>query len=227
MAAKGNDNDDKHAKCATQRRQQSSISTRYLVRRLSFYILLSTALVDFYASKCDSMLHLTLWSCILHTLYFELPLNEATTLALFFHGPSFSGAHALFAMYLWTLYANPNMEFDLAPEGRAVWLVYVRAFWLHFGPVLLHWIDLASNREALQLIYKSATINTFLLYFWSSVGGYFAMGLSWEQVSGDASATYHIENMSEETYVNVSKALGVTACILSFLIGIKAQLLHE
>ena len=32
--------------------------------------------------------------------------------------------------------------------------------------------------------------NSMLFQFWASVGGYFAMGLTWEQVNGDAAGTY-------------------------------------
>lgn len=257
-----NDDDNKHAKYAAAQQQQhssssssSSSSTAFVLRRAFFYILLMTLLADCYASRAETMMHLTLWSYGLHMLYFELPLqmldadgdprtaaphnknNNAShslvrALTLLLHGPSFSGAHALFAMYLWTLYANPAMEFQLAPPGRAVWLVYARAFWLHAGPVFLHWMDLrsTSNRRVLRTIYQSVhhhRRNRLLLYFWASVGGYFAMGLTWEQVNGDATGTYRIEPMSEETFVNVGKVLGVAACLASFLVGTKAHLLDK
>jgi len=230
--------DNKHAKYAAEQQEQQSASF-VMMRRIFYYILLSTFVADCYASKAETMMHLTMWSYFLHLLYFELPLGGdqpkepqsfTSTLVLWLHGPSFSGAHALFAMYLWTLYANPDMEFDLAPPGRAVWMVYLRAFWLHAGPVILHWMDLRSvpQQKVLQQIYQTRTsVGTTknLLYFWASVGGYLAMGLTWEQVNGDATGTYKIETMSEETYVNVSKLLGVAACVASFLVGTKAYLL--
>ena len=108
-----------------------------LHRRITYYSLLSTYVADAYASSGESMMHLTLWSWFLQMLYFELPLGKikdeeaekkeqvTTTKSItspwvvhLLHGPAFAGAHALFAMYLWTLYANPDMEFDLAPPAR-------------------------------------------------------------------------------------------------------------
>jgi len=204
------------------------------VRQCLYYLFLATLIADAYASKGDSLMHLTMWSFMLHILYMGLPLTVPSTLdggwtqtmVLLLHGPSWSGAHALFAMYCWTLYANPQMEFDLAPPGRAHWLILLRAAWLHVGPVLVHHVDFASHVDLLRHIYQSSNIfPSWFLLFWASVGGYFAMGLTWEQVNGDAAGTYNVQGMDEETYVNVSKALGVLACLYSFTFGTKAYLM--
>lgn len=116
------------------------------------------------------------------------------------------------------------MEFQLAPEGRADWLVYARAFWLHAGPVVMHWIDIVLNQKSLRKVYVGVGKG---MYFWASVGGYFAMGLTWEFVNGDSSGTYKIEKFSPEVYANVSKALAVLSCIVSFVCGTKAFLIDK
>lgn len=216
-----------------------------LHRRVTYYSLLSSYVADAYASKGESIMHLTLWSWFLQMIYFELPLGgnakqqqpqEGTPttppwLVQLVHGPAFCGAHALFGMYLWTLYANPSMEFDLAPAGRPAWLVLARAAWLHVAPVAFQWVDLLQCRRLLRrTVYESRTFlskNKYLLYFWASVGGYFAMGLTWEQVNGNAAGTYNVTTMSAETYVLVSKIIGVASCLVSFAVGFKPLLLDN
>lgn len=193
---------------------------RSLIRKVIFYTLLGTLIADVYASKAAVLDHLTIWSWCLHTLYFELYLPASPSLTKLLHGPSFTGAHALFFMYLWTMIANPNMEFDLAPPGRATWLVYARALFLHFAPIAFHWIDISLNQKILVDIYKSAAFlpkDSYLFHFWVCVGGYFAMGLTWEQFNGDAAATYKIEMVDDATYVLVSKVIGVLSCGVSYV----------
>jgi hypothetical protein len=109
------DSDDKHAKF----RQSQYGESGALTSRLVFYTLLFSWIADVYVSKAAVLDHLTLWSWTLHTFYFELHLPSSPTLTKMLHGPSFAGAHALAIMYIWTMIANPNMEFDLAPPGRA------------------------------------------------------------------------------------------------------------
>ena len=214
-------NDDKHAKYAQQKAAKSII-----FRRVFFYAFLGTLLLDTYFSNSVCLDHLTLWSFVLHTLYFELHLPTSYTLARIFHGPSLCGAHALFIMYAWTLIANPSMEFDLAPEGRSAGMIYARGFWLHLGPVLCHWIDFKRNAKILREAYAYNGYNKSRLFqFWSSVGGYFAMGLTWEQVNGDAAGTYNVTIVSPEAFVNISKAAGVASCIAVYAFMIKPKLI--
>ena len=177
------------------KKAESELAKSSTTRKIIFYAFLTTLIADTYASKAEVLNHLTLWSFILHMLYFELQLPSTSaftqTLARIFHGPSFCGSFALFSMYVWTLIANPTMEFDLAPEGRAVWLIYARGFWLHLGPILCHYIDFQQNQVVLRDMYSSTGWNkSKLCQFWMCLGGYFAMGLTWEQVNGDASGTY-------------------------------------
>lgn len=182
-----------------------------------------------YASKAAVLDHLTLWSWILHTLYFELHVPSFPTLTKILHGPSFTGAHALATMYIWTMIANPNMEIDLAPPGRAAWVVYARAFYMHFLPILFHWLDITANQSMLASIYGSPAFlakSSYAFQFWACIGGYFAMGLSWEAFNGDAAATYNVEVVDNETYVLISKALGVLACLVSFFFGLSPRLLQ-
>lgn len=224
------DTDDKHAKFrqSQQQQQAGSKNTNFLLTRcLVFYVLLFSLLADVYASRAAVLDHLTLWSWILHTLYFELHVPSSPIRTKLLHGPSFTGAHALCLMYIWTMIANPNMEFDLAPPGRAAWLVYARAFYMHFLPILFHWVDLTQNQATLAEIYDSPALlakGGYPFQFWACVGGYFAMGLTWEAFNGDAAATYNIEMMDDDTYVLVSKVLGVLACLLSFLFGLRPRL---
>ena len=217
--------------------QKMAENTSILTRKLIFYSFLGTLIADTAASKAEVLSHLTLWSWILHMLYFELQLPSSVTssssssltpkLIRLLHGPSLCGSYALFNMYLWTLIANPSMEFDLAPEGRATWLIYVRGFWLHLGPILCHYIDMKNNGKILKNVYSSAQWNTSkLCQFWMCLGGYFAMGLTWEQVNGDASGTYNVTMVSPETFVLVSKAIGVVSCIVAFMTLIKPKLLN-
>jgi len=63
------------------------------------------------------------------------------------------------------------------------------------------------------------------MYFWSSVGGYFAIGLTWEQVNGDATGTYNVTIMDPELYVLVSKVTGILSCIFAFFYFIKPILM--
>lgn len=198
------------------------------LRRAAYYTLLATFVADAVASKAETLMHLTLWSWFLHILYFELPLTIPTTpqqssLIRFFHGPSFCGSHALFSMYLFTLFVNPKMEFDLAPPGRPDWLVLARACVLHVTPVLFHWMDWYYHADTLQRSYLGYE-NSKLLQFWACLGGYFAMGLTWEQVNGDVTGTYNIESMSAETFTNLSKTIGISACIASFYGFLKPKL---
>ena len=132
---------------SSQTLQEIASSTFSPMRRLFFYTFFASLLVDVYVSKAEVLNHLTLWSFTLHTLYFELHLPSTSVMIRIIHCPSFCGAHALLAMYVWTLIANPTMEFDLAPEGRAVWLIHVRGLWFHFAPVLCHWIDLKCKKR--------------------------------------------------------------------------------
>jgi hypothetical protein len=196
-------------------------------RQAIFYVFLASLMCDVYVSKAAVLDHLTLWSWCLHMLYFELHLPTYRGLAKALHGPSFTGAHALFFMYCWTLVANPHMEFELAPSGRHPLVIYARAFFLHFFPVIFHWIDLTSNQSILAEIYESPVFlerGSLLFRFWVCVGGYFAMGLTWEQFNGDAAATYHIEIVSEKTYVLVSKAIGVISCVVAYLVALQPRL---
>mmetsp|Transcript_19996 Transcript_19996/g.24005 ORF Transcript_19996/g.24005 Transcript_19996/m.24005 type:complete len:216 (-) Transcript_19996:153-800(-) len=212
--------DDKHAKFEAQQNQG------LMVRHLIFYTLFFTLIADCYASKAEVLNHFTLWSHIVHTLYFGLHIPSSPTLTRILHGPSLTGAHALFLAYIWTLVVNPTMEFDLAPPGRAAWLVYARAAFLHVVPIIFHWIDFAKNKKVLSDAYAGYG-QGLLFQFWSMVAGYFAMGLTWEQVNGDAAGTYNVTAVSPETFVFVSKALAVFGCVGSFFVMIKPNLCKE
>jgi hypothetical protein len=136
-------------------------------------------------------------------------------------------------MYLWTLYANPDMEYDLAPPGRPAWVILMRAAWFHAVPVIFQWIDLIQNKKLLQRrVYAASYLpkgkyTKFLYYFWMAVGGYFAMGLTWEHINGDAAGTYQVKHMSPEIYVAVSKVIGVVFCAGSFLLGLRPAVLQS
>ena len=200
------------------------------IRKIQYYTLFFTLLLDAYASKGECLLHLTIWSWILHILYFEIRLgSDSIFLIKLLHGPSLGGSLALFLMYIWTLVVNPQMEFDLAPVGRATWFIYVRAIWLHVIPVLYHYIDYTNttNKSVLSNVYEGTKDNT-ALKIWSCVGGYLAMGLVWEQVvaavNGDdhnPSDVYNVKLVSPEVYINVSKVLGIGSCVLIYLLYIK------
>lgn len=216
--------DDKHEKF----RQSQQGDSKALTRRIVFYVLLISWVADVYASKAAVLDHLTLWSWTLHTLYFELYLPASPTLAKVLHGPSFTGAHALFFMYVWTMIANPNMEFDLAPPGRAAWLVYARALYMHLFPIIFHWVDIIQNQATLVELYASPAFlskDGTLFQFWACVGGYFTMGLTWEQFNGDAAGTYNIEIVDDATYVLISKVIGVLSCIIAFYFGLRPKLI--
>lgn len=214
-------NDDKNAKFEAQQQESAHVT-----RRVIFYALFSTLLLDAYVSHADVLNHLTLWSWIVHTLYFELHVPSSPGLTRALHGPSFTGAHALFAMYVWVLIANPTMEFDLAPEGRADWVVYARAAFMHAAPVVFHWIDLSQNKSALCAAYKGYD-SSKLFQFWAMIGGYFAMGLTWEQFNGDASGTYNVTIVSPEAFSAISKVTGVLACLASYFVLAKPVLFKE
>ena len=146
-------------------------------------------------------------------------------------GVSSGGSFALLLCYIWTLAVNPSMEFDLAPPGRAPWLVYVRAFFFHFVPVFFHVHDLKSHSQLLKLRYLRTLSNSskpmrIFFLFWSSVGGYLAMGLIWEQLAGDSAAgIYNVTIVSVETYTNVSKGLAILGCLSAFFAFLKPKLL--
>ena len=149
----------------------------------------------------------------------------------FFPGFCSGGSFALLLCYIWTLAVNPSMEFDLAPPGRAPWLVYVRAFFFHFVPVFFHIHDLKSHSQLLKLRYLRTLSNSskpmrIFFLFWSSVGGYLAMGLTWEQLAGDSAAgIYNVTIVSVETFTNVSKGLAILGCLSAFFAFLKPKLL--
>ena len=116
-------------------------------------IFLLTLLADVWTTP-EVIWHLTIWIWFLHTVALNINVQSYPNLARIFHGPSFNGAWSLAAMYCFTLYANPTMEFDLAPKGRPVWMIYLRAFWLHFFPVIAVIMDLSMNRIAFQTLYQ-------------------------------------------------------------------------
>jgi hypothetical protein len=212
-------------KAPTPKAEEATNSNSIMIRRAFFYAFLASILLDTYFSQAVCLDHLTLWSFVLHTVYFELHLPTSFTLARILHGPSFCGAHALFIMYAWTLIANPSMEFDLAPEGRSASIIYARGIWLHLGPVLCHWLDFKRNANILREAYAYNGYNkSHLFQFWSCLG-YFAMGLTWEQVNGDAAGTYNVQIVTPETYVIIGKVAGVASCIVAFASMIKPKLL--
>ena len=51
------------------------------------------------------------------------------------------------------------------------------------------------------------------------------MGLTWEQVNGDAAGTYNVTIVSPEAFVNISKAAGVASCIAVYAFMIKPKLI--
>jgi len=118
----------------------------------------------------------------------------------------------------------------LAPPGRSPAVVYVRAFWMHFIPVWFHFTDIAKHEASLRQVYQQKAPSMFLK-FWCMVGGYLAMGLTWEQfanlVTGGAggAATYNVTTVSPETFANVSKMLAISACLLVYFISIKPKLI--
>jgi hypothetical protein len=57
----------------------------------------------------------TLWSWTLHTLCF-LPFYPSKLWTLLTYGPSAGGAWALMVMWMWTMIANPGMEYQLSPK---------------------------------------------------------------------------------------------------------------
>ena len=210
--------DDKNAK------YEASLATKAsTLRRVCFYAFFATILWDAYTSQADVLNHLTLWSFILHTIYFELHLPSSTSLVRYFHGPSLCGSFALFNMYIWTLIANPQMEFELAPEGRTSLVIYTRGFWLHLGPVICHWFDFHENQLVLKEAYSKYK-DSRMFQFWTCLG-YFSLGLTWEQFNGDPSGTYNVTIVSNETFVLVSKAIGVVSCIVAYTFMVKPKLI--
>lgn len=99
------DSDDKNTKYGKTLEDSSKATTR----RCIFYVLFITLIVDIYVSKAAVLDHLTIWSWILHVLYFELHLPTSPGMVKLLHGPSFTGAHALLLMYIWTMIANPQV----------------------------------------------------------------------------------------------------------------------
>lgn len=193
-------------------------------RRWKFYAMLVTLMLDVYTSQAKVLEHLTLWSWILHMLYFELPLSSSSKILPWVHGPSLCGSYALFMMYVWVMLANPNMEFDLAPEGRSDIVIYLRAAWLHCAPPVLHYYDMKNHSAVLRRAYQPQ--KGLLLTLWTSFGGYLAMGLTWEACFDDAgAATYNVTRVSPEVFINVSKVLAVSSCGAAFMSITKPKLI--
>mmetsp|Transcript_22087 Transcript_22087/g.44343 ORF Transcript_22087/g.44343 Transcript_22087/m.44343 type:complete len:84 (+) Transcript_22087:514-765(+) len=73
------------AKAKSQLAQDKSTLTRKII----FYAFLATLIADTYASKAEVLNHLTLWSFILHMLYFELhlPSKSSTLTQTLIHPP--------------------------------------------------------------------------------------------------------------------------------------------
>ena len=210
-----------------QKQLKTDDSRKYLGR-----IFLFTLIADLYATP-EVIWHLTIWTWILHTVAFNIPVSSYPNLARLTHGSSFNGAFSLAATYCLTLYANPTMEFDLAPKGRPDWMIYLRAFWLHYFPVIAVMLDMKINKMAFQTLYK---------YFenWSAGGldykyplgiltcfGSIAMSLIWEMVNGDPSGTYNITSMppsfpllgttsATEQFVLYSKIIGTFGAVMSY-----------
>jgi hypothetical protein len=114
------------------------------------------------------------------------------------------------------------MEFDLAPEGRPDWLIYLRGFWLHFFPCIAVLMDVRINKMAFQTLYQ---------YFdnWSAGGldykyplglltcfGSIVLGFIWEIANGDPSSTYNVTSMSNEEFVLIGKAVAISTSIVSY-----------
>ena len=81
-------------------------------------IFLTTFFADAWASEGATLMHLTVWCWALHTLYFLIPVNSCRPVSRLLHGPSYVIAHALAAMWLWSLYAARGAELEMAPDGR-------------------------------------------------------------------------------------------------------------
>ena len=203
--------DDKAQKMLT-----TDVARTYLGR-----IFLLTLLADVYATPAV-VTHFTLWTWILHTVAFNIPVHMFPNLARLTHGPSYNGAWSLAAAYCWTLYANPTMEFDLAPAGRPNWMIYLRAFWLHFFPIVAVTIDMRINKIAFQTLYNQFDN-------WSAGGldykyplglltclGSVVLGLVWELVNGDPSDTYNVTSMTNEQFVLGGKLIATGAAVCSY-----------
>jgi hypothetical protein len=192
-----------------------------LVRTYLGRIFFLTLLADVYATPAV-IWHLTIWTWILHTVAFSIPIHRYPNLARLTHGPSFNGAFSLAACYCWTLYANPTMEFDLAPKGRPDWLIYLRGFGLHFFPVIAVMMDIITNKLAFRTLYRhfdnwsaGGLDYKYPLGFLTCLGS-IALGLIWEIVNGDPSGTYNVTTMTNEEFVLGSKVIGTSVAILSY-----------
>lgn len=103
---------------------------------------------------CSNLItNLTFWFWAIHTLYWELSLNEkkSTPLLLFIHGAAFAGSWVVASGVIVILVFHPNFIDDRAKsEGvsrAGMWLLNV---WVHFVPPILHMIDLYVSSHHLR-----------------------------------------------------------------------------
>jgi hypothetical protein len=181
-------------------------------------IFLTTFFADAWASEGATLMHLTVWCWALHTLYFLIPVNSCRPVSRLLHGPSYVIAHALAAMWLWSLYAARGAELEMAPDGRPEWITLVRAGWMTCAPlVYLNW-DLIQMRDSGITQLYTGMEGDWMFNAWICLAP-FGCGQVWTwATSFQAGQMYNVDILvSDETYLLVANVVGGSAGLLAYL----------
>ncbi|CAE7545121.1 Cep164 [Symbiodinium sp. CCMP2456] len=200
----------------------------YLSRRLFAAHLFACLFMEL--RKATVWLELLSWTLALHVLYFGLCEKGARHVTRILHGPSFGGAHAMLLTYLFEQLTAPRQ----ADEGLDSFWGAVWQFWLHCGPVLLHWADGMLNFKELQAAYSppmtGGTTSIWdagglvpamrfassrsLLRAWSAAAGYFMLECAWSATTQVSPREFGVHKLLEVS--SMEEVLRLAASLVAY-----------
>ena len=116
------------------------------------------------------------WSMLLQFAYFQLPFRSRAL--AFFHTTAFLCAVCVPFSYLYMLLRDPHIELRRSEQWDLSYsTVIARTVFMHFGPLLLHAIDVTMHQSQIVASYQSKSRR--LMVLWAFVS-YAALSLVFE-----------------------------------------------
>lgn len=154
----------------------------------------------------------SMWTLILHFIYFQLPVKSRAL--AYFHGISFVASLTTPCTYLYLLHFRPSLE----EEHMHAWqlpstMIYLRTAAVYIAPLCYHLVEQSLYPEALLASYRYKSLSIIGLW---TVACLSTLSFVYEFTFPDSDETESLQGINKDDYFRWQKVIFFGIVLLAF-----------
>ena len=185
----------------------------YSIRQIAAVSCAATLAWD-YCRSPEVLGMFSIWTLILHFIYFQLPMKSRAL--SYFHSASFIGSNVTPISYLYLLSWKPTFEMDHVEQWDMTFeSVLVRSTLVHFAPLIFHALDITVNQTNLIASYSSKPRKLMCLW---SLFSFAIFGFVFEFSFPESEELIALHGIPSKTFLWYSKLISLAAALFAFFV---------